>query len=206
MTDPASRAAPTRLRSRTVLDRPTQILEAAIRVIAQDGVRGLRIEKLAAEAGVSTALIYHYFGDRSGVLRQALDAINKSAQRYTDEAVRAVGPRLQIEELLLLEMQRKDEVRQNSIAWGELRASAVFAEELRQPLKQTTAEWNSQIEDLILQAQSVSAVSGDLDASAAAERLTTLVEGLSERWHSGSITLKRARQLLKGAVAVELDR
>lgn len=43
-------------------DRQTLILEAPIRVTAQSGVRGLRVEKLAAEAGISTALIYYHFG------------------------------------------------------------------------------------------------------------------------------------------------
>ncbi|MEV4898166.1 helix-turn-helix domain-containing protein, partial [Nonomuraea sp. NPDC055795] len=42
-------------------DRQRQILEAAVRVIAHSGVRGLRVEKLSAEAGVSTALIYYHF-------------------------------------------------------------------------------------------------------------------------------------------------
>lgn len=38
----------------------------------------------------------------------------------------------------------------------------------------------------------------------AAERLTALVEGLSERWLSGSLELERARALLEGAVDAEL--
>ncbi|MFE7721298.1 hypothetical protein ACFU44_19895 [Nocardia rhizosphaerihabitans] len=38
----------------------------------------------------------------------------------------------------------------------------------------------------------------------AAERLTALVEGLSERWHSGSLDLTRARQLLTGAIQLEV--
>lgn len=188
----------------TATDRAAQILEAAVRVIATDGVRGLRIEKLGAEAGVSNALIYHYFGDRSGVLRAALGAINANAQRYTDDAVRASDPRSQIVELLMLELQRKEAIRQNSIAWGELRASAVFDDELREPLKASTAEWNAQIARLIRDAQDESSVAPHIKAGDAAERLTSLVEGLSERWHSGSMTLSRARTLLGGAIVAEL--
>ncbi|MEV6909339.1 hypothetical protein [Amycolatopsis sp. NPDC051071] len=45
----------------------------------------------------------------------------------------------------------------------------------------------------------------DSKADAAAERLTSLVEGLSERWLSGSMGLDRARDLLRGAIALELD-
>ncbi|MBF6202191.1 TetR family transcriptional regulator, partial [Nocardia cyriacigeorgica] len=43
-----------------------------------------------------------------------------------------------------------------------------------------------------------------VDPAAAAERLTALVEGLSERWHSGSLDLPRARRLLTVAVELEL--
>ena len=43
-----------------------------------------------------------------------------------------------------------------------------------------------------------------MDAQAAAARLTALVEGLSDRWLSGSLTVDEARDLLAGAVAYEL--
>ncbi|WP_303332307.1 hypothetical protein [Streptomyces sp. NA02950] len=37
-----------------------------------------------------------------------------------------------------------------------------------------------------------------------ADRLTALVEQLSKRWLSGSLTLDRARDLLCGAITAEL--
>ncbi|WP_371927760.1 TetR/AcrR family transcriptional regulator [Lentzea sp. HUAS12] len=173
------------------------MLEAAVRVIAQDGVRGLRVEKLAAEAGVSTALIYYHFKDRAGILRAALEHVNHRAQAYTDE-VESADPRVRVEQMLLAELQDVDVVRETSIAWGELRASAAFHPELRETLRTTTEAWNSDVEILVRQADP------DVDAAAVAERLTALVEGLSERWHSGSLTLLRARELLTGAVEREL--
>ncbi|MEV6102202.1 TetR/AcrR family transcriptional regulator [Nocardia sp. NPDC051981] len=186
-------------------DRQIQILEAAVRVIAQDGVRGLRVEKLAAAAGVSTALIYYHFKDRAGILRAALEHINHRAESYTDEAFAdLVDPREQVERMLLLELQDTDEVRENSVAWGELRASAAFDPTLREPLRASTESWNSDVETLILHGQETGSIPLDLDAAAVAERLTALVEGLSERWHSGSLTLDRARTLLAGAIAAEL--
>ncbi|MFD4636716.1 TetR/AcrR family transcriptional regulator [Lentzea sp. NPDC058436] len=180
-----------------VSERRTQMLEAAVRVIAQDGVRGLRVEKLAAQAGVSTALIYYHFKDRAGILRAALEHVNHRAQTYTGE-VRSDDPRVRVEQMLLAELQDTDVVRETSIAWGELRASAAFDDELRATLRTATEAWNSDVETLVRQ------VDPGLDAAAAAERLTALVEGLSERWHSGSLTLQRARELLSGAVEREL--
>jgi AcrR family transcriptional regulator len=172
------------------------MLEAAVRVIAQDGVRGLRVEKLAAEAGVSTALIYYHFKDRAGILRAALEHVNDRARSYT-EGVES-DPRTRVEQMLLDELQDDAHVRETSVAWGELRASAAFHEELRATLRTATEAWNSDVETLLRQ------VDSGLDAAAAAERLTALVEGLSERWHSGSLTLHRARELLTGAIAREL--
>ncbi|WP_227982728.1 TetR/AcrR family transcriptional regulator [Nocardia spumae] len=185
--------------------RRTQILEAAVRVIARDGVRGLRIEKLAAAAGVSTALIYYHFHDRAGVLHAALEHINHRATNYTDHALAHADARVRVETMLLLELQDSDDVRETSIAWGELRASAVFHPDLREALRTTTDAWNADIAALIGHAQDAGTISTGIDAIAAAERLTALVEGLSQRWNSGSISLDRARALLTDAISVELD-
>ncbi|MFE0020992.1 TetR/AcrR family transcriptional regulator, partial [Amycolatopsis sp. NPDC059021] len=116
-------------------ERQKAILDAAVRVIAHTGVRGLRVEKLAAEADISTALIYYHFGNRAGLLRRALEHINDRAAAYTQHpATEATDPRDELEQLLLLEIQDTEAVRTNSTAWGELRASAVFTDDLREPL------------------------------------------------------------------------
>lgn len=179
-------------------------MEAAIRVIAQDGVRGLRIEKLAAEAGVSTALIYYHFKDRSGVLRSTLEHVNARAERYSEPAGDPANAREELEHMLLLEIQDVPEVRENSIAWGELRASSVFDGELRELLGSTTRDWNHDAEILISRAQEAGLARGGVVPADAAVRLTSLVEGLSERWLSGSMSADRARELLAGAIDVEL--
>lgn len=72
-------------------DRRRAILEGAARVIARQGVRGLRVADLAAEAGVSTALVYYHFEGRPGILRHALAFIGDRADRYT--ARRGARPR-----------------------------------------------------------------------------------------------------------------
>ncbi|WP_283136293.1 TetR/AcrR family transcriptional regulator [Rhizohabitans arisaemae] len=186
-------------------DRQRQILEAAVRVIAHSGVRGLRVEKLSAEAGVSTALIYYHFGDRAGLMRKTLEFISDRAGRYTHEAL-DIGKdaREQLELLLLLELQDTPTVRENSVAWGELRASAVFNPDLREPLGTSTREWADDLAGMIRQAQAAGLADADAVPVDVAERLTALVEGVSERWLSGSMSLERARELVEGAVVAEL--
>ncbi|KUF19209.1 TetR/AcrR family transcriptional regulator [Streptomyces silvensis] len=186
--------------------RSTQILEAAARVIARRGVRGLRVEELAEEAGVSTALIYYHFKDRTGVLRKTLEFISDRAERYTAQAGRSaepLGPREELERTLLLELQDTTEVRENSSAWGELRASAVFDEVLREDLAKATLAWVQDVAALLGQVRPMASAAA---LAASAERLTALVEGLSMRWLSGMLPIAHARTLMSEAVAAEVDR
>ncbi|MFJ5834999.1 TetR/AcrR family transcriptional regulator [Streptomyces sp. NPDC093089] len=195
------------MRSALAADRRRAILEAAARVIARRGVRGLRMEELATEAGVSTALICYHFKDRAGILRNTLEFISDRADRYTsEEEVVAGGPhdaRQELERTLLLEFQDLPEVRENSTVWGELRASAVFEPELRGDLARATLAWIHDIADLLGQIRPA-APAPSLTASA--ERLTALPEGLSTRWPSGALPLAHARELTRDAVTVELER
>ncbi|MGW8888534.1 TetR/AcrR family transcriptional regulator [Streptomyces sp. NPDC055749] len=186
--------------------RSTQILEAAARVIARRGVRGLRVEELAEEAGVSTALIYYHFKDRTGILRRTLEFISDRADRYTthrgpdDEPL---SPREELEQTLLLELQDTTDVRENSSAWGELRASAIFDEVLREDLARATLVWVQEVAALLGQ---VKPMAPAVALAAAAERLTALLEGLSMRWLSGTLQISHARTLMSEAIAAEVER
>ena len=184
--------------------RTTQILEAAARLIARRGVRGLRVEELAAEAGVSTGLIYYHFKDRTGILRRTLEFINDRAERYTAGQASDAGPlapREELEEILLLELQDTPMVRENSSAWGELRASAVFDEVLRDDLARATLVWVQEVAALLGQVRPTAPAPA---LAASGERLTALLEGLSMRWLSGGLQLGHARDLLRGAIDAEL--
>jgi AcrR family transcriptional regulator len=188
-----------------VPDRQLVILEAAARLVARRGVRGLRMEELAAEAGVSTGLLYYHFKDRSTLLRRTLEFVNERAGAYTDEPTPAsASPRERLERKLLLELQDRPKVVENSKAWGELRASALFEQELQDVLLVSTQGWNDEIAELIAQVQDAG---GEIDpevCAAAAARLTTMVEGLSQRWLSGSMSLSDAQDLLRGGIELEL--
>ncbi|MDH6120872.1 TetR/AcrR family transcriptional regulator [Kitasatospora sp. GAS204B] len=186
--------------------RRTAIMEAAARVIARRGVRGLRVEELAAEAGVSTALIYYHFKDRTGILRQTLEFISDRAERYTRQQEAGSEPlsaREELEQSLLLELQDTPEVRENSTAWGELRASAVFEPDLREDLARATLVWVQEIAEILGRIQPMGSA---VALAGAAERLTALLEGLSVRWLSGGLPLDHARALMAAGIDAEIAR
>jgi AcrR family transcriptional regulator len=187
-------------------DRRVVILEAATRMIAQAGVRGLRVERIAEAAGVSTALIYYHFTDRAGLLRETLAFIADRADRYTMPDPDSLDARTVLEQVLLRELQDTEDIRENSTAWGELRSTAIFEDYLRDQLRDSTRQWITDITELTAKAlaEQTPAATG-ADPAAIAERLTALVEGLSERWLSGSIPLTRAQHMLRDSIRIELS-
>jgi AcrR family transcriptional regulator len=50
-----------------------RILDAAIERIARDGIDGVRIARIAMDAGVSTALVHYHFATREALLAEALE-------------------------------------------------------------------------------------------------------------------------------------
>ncbi len=180
-------------------DRRAAILDAAIGVIARRGVRGFRVEQVAEQAGVAVSLLYYYFGSRNGLVRATLDHANERAATTTPGSG---SGRATIEASLLAELD--PEARDTSVVWGEVLASAVFEAELRDQLREAGAAWNDLVAAAIAAGIQDGSINRTVDARAAAERLTAVVDGLSARWLAGMIERERARELLAGAVAREL--
>lgn len=67
-----------------------RILEAAIAAIDEGGEAGLRTEEIARVSGISRASIYHFFGDRDGLVAAA------QAERYRRSIVVSLGRALEV--------------------------------------------------------------------------------------------------------------
>lgn len=68
-----------------VVDRRTQILEAAFEEFAAEGYRGATIKGIAAAAGLqSPALIYHYFPDKESLFREVMESRIPIVRAVTD--------------------------------------------------------------------------------------------------------------------------
>jgi AcrR family transcriptional regulator len=184
-----------------VADRREAILDAAISAIARRGVRGLRVEEVAETAGVAVSLLYYYFGSRSGLVRATLDHANERASGAPAEGGSGYE---QVERTLLAEFDAPKHVRDTSVVWGEVLASAVFEPELREQVAGASAAWMELVADRIRAGREDGSIRRDADPRDAAERLTALVDGLSARWLAGLLERKRARSLLADAVRVEL--
>ncbi len=50
-------------------DSQQRLIDAAAEIFAQQGYHGAGVDRIAERAGVNKRMIYHYFGDKAGLLR-----------------------------------------------------------------------------------------------------------------------------------------
>lgn len=73
-------------------ERRQQLLESAFVVAARDGLDGLTIRAVAAEAGLSHGLVLFHFGSKEGLFHALLNWVLESTMVRPDEALAAVPP------------------------------------------------------------------------------------------------------------------
>ena len=75
-------------RTSAVMERRTEIIEAAIRVLSREGITETTTRKIAAEANVNQATLRYYFGSKDDLLF----AVLQEMMRRTREIVHAGTP------------------------------------------------------------------------------------------------------------------
>jgi AcrR family transcriptional regulator len=182
------------------------ILEAAARMIAANGVRGFRVEKVAAEAGVSPPLLYYHFDDRQGLVKAALAYAGEQAPSTgLDADLDGRTGYEAIEAALLAEFDDDPQVHDHAVVWGEVAASAVFDPDLRDDLHAVVAQWRDKVAMAIAGGLDDGSIRPDVDPVPTADILVSLVDGLCTRWLSGGLSLERARSLMRDAIYLQLD-
>lgn len=176
----------------------TRIVAAAVRCVAQRGVRGLRMADVGREAGVSSGLLYYHFADRDGLLAATLAHVNDTAAAA--RSPRELAGRAALIDNLVDEISDDPDVRDHAAAWHEINASAVFDESLAAPLRATTGDWQARIADALVATAPQAAPCDREAAEAQAVIATALVDGLLQRWLTGRLSTHDARALLRRAL------
>src|SRR6476620_5974909 len=68
--------------------RPQELLEAALRVFAQQGFRTARLDDVADAAGVTKGAIYHYFDTKESLLLGVIEHYQALAFGRAEDALR----------------------------------------------------------------------------------------------------------------------
>lgn len=156
-----------------------RIVDAAARTVAERGVNGASIRAIAAEAGVSTGFITHYFADKHEVMEAVLDATNARAARRVRRVIRTDEPALTrlkaaAEALLPIDPQRRQEWQVWVAVWGE----ASKGDSLSDGYRGAWAGLRDMLLTLLIEAQDEHQLPADADVGHRADRLVTLLAGI----------------------------
>ncbi len=83
----------------TLLDRPTQILDAAVACFAKRGFHQASMHDISAEAGISVGLIYRYFQNKEAVIAAMADRHKNQIHEILERARQAPNLRESLETL-----------------------------------------------------------------------------------------------------------
>jgi AcrR family transcriptional regulator len=184
-----------------------RILRAAVRAIARDGIDGLRIARIATEAGVSSALVHYHFADREQLLAEAIDySYARAAEVRLDDAVEPDGNHAsRLAAMIDACLPTTEALAEDWVLWMELWLRAVRHPELR-PVAE---ELYARLHDWFVQEIRAGLSDGEFqrcDPDEVADRTLALLDGYGVRTMIGdaSMGLERARRAVSGQLARDL--
>jgi AcrR family transcriptional regulator len=82
-------------------ERREQLLDVTKRIVGEDGLHAVSIDRVAREAGISRPIVYEHFSDLGGLLGVLLDREGQRALAQVTEVVPSEAPGGAITEVLL---------------------------------------------------------------------------------------------------------
>jgi AcrR family transcriptional regulator len=183
-------------------ERRRDIAHAVLRVIARDGVRGADLRTVARDAGWSTGVISHYFGDKQGLLVGALrEAAGTVADRM--RAISRMGDCAgRVRALLEAGMPLDEERAATCRIFYHFSSDGVSDPAFRAELANYYAWWRDAVAIAVEEAQRSGLFPGH-DPVELAESLVALAEGLGIQslFDPATMPPDRLRDRLLGMVA-----
>jgi AcrR family transcriptional regulator len=162
--------------------RRRQILEAAVQVIAEQGLCDTRIQSVAERAGASPALVIYYFGTKDRLLAEALSYAEEQFYRDTASALAEVASaRDRLVRLVQLSCSVGDQaagVADEWVLWLDLWARAPRDQDVARDRATLDRRWRETIADIVRQGQA-SGEFAPVDAGDFSLRLAALIDGLA---------------------------
>jgi AcrR family transcriptional regulator len=184
-----------------------RILDAAVKLVAREGINDVRIARIAMEAGVSPSLLHYHFASRDALLAEALEHSYELAGTIRigpDDEPAAAAARLQamIDQCLPAE---EGALRDDWLLWVELWLHAARRPELRP----TAARLYERMHQWFAETIAEGVASGEFtvtDPRRTIDRLLALIDGYGIRalTDDPAMPIERAREEIWAAVAADL--
>jgi len=160
-------------------EKRKQIAEAAWNIIRKEGVEKASIRRVAAEAGMSSGALRHYFSTQDEMLLFIMNYYLEEGKKRSQNKEWSENPVQAVEEVLLELVPIDEEKKIETSVWWILALRSVTSDTIKDKKDEMTDGTyelaNSMIEILALKGVLSDSMNAELEKS----RLTALIEGLS---------------------------
>lgn len=160
-------------------EKRKQIAEAAWNIIRKEGVEKASIRRVAAEAGMSSGALRHYFSTQDEMLLFIMNYYLEEGEKRSQNKEWSENPVQAVEEVLLELVPIDEEKKIETSVWWILALRSLTSDTIKDKKDEMTDGTyelaNSMIEILALKGVLSDSMNAELEKS----RLTALIEGLS---------------------------
>jgi AcrR family transcriptional regulator len=161
----------------TPADRRESIVAATLAVMERRGIAAVTVRDVAAELGVSSGLIHHYYASMDELVAEAFERVARADLAETVAAVSAGASPLEQLRLFFDTYARSDGDAGMQV-WLDAWAEAARRPALQRTSRRLNEEWQALLASVIAEGRRAGVMTPD-DPGAAAWRVLSLLDGLS---------------------------
>jgi len=186
--------------------RRQQIADAVCRLAGREGLEGVSLRHVAAEAGISMGRVQHYFATKDQMLMFTFQAISQRVEQRMGAVVNRLeqpgDPKSLLRAMLVEMLPLSQQARAEAPVLVAFLARIIVEPKLADPLREDNGRLNGFVAEQILGAQQNNAASAELDPVREATALLALVDGLMIHLLTHQVAAPAALAALDG----QLDR
>jgi AcrR family transcriptional regulator len=178
--------------------------EAAMRLIARNGLEGVTMRAVAAEAGLSYGSLFHYFDSKEELLMHAVrTTIGRQTRRVNEYSGQYAGLEA-LEHLLCDDAVTNESSRDAWLVWMAFQYQAALRESFAEMNAELVAGWRQRIRGLLNDAKSNGEIGEEIDTDIEASALWAYSSGIGQLGVLHPDSFPPARQ--KALIANYLDK
>ncbi len=154
--------------------------EAAMRLIARNGLEGVTMRAVAAESGLSYGSLFHYFDSKEELLMHAVRmSIGKQTRRFNEYSNQYTGLEA-LEHLLCDDAVSNESSRDSMLVWMAFQYQAVLRKSFAEINAELVEGWQERIRALLNDAKTAGEISAAIDTDIEASALWAYSSGIGQ--------------------------
>jgi AcrR family transcriptional regulator len=154
--------------------------EAAMRLIARNGLDGVTMRAVAAEAGLSYGSLFHYFDSKEELLMHAVRTTMERQTRRVNEYSGQYAGLEALEHLLCDDAVTSESSRDVWLVWMAFQYQATLRESFGEMNAELVAGWRQRIRSLLNDAKSDGEIGEEIDTDIEASALWAYSSGIGQ--------------------------